>query len=330
MVSLSIPVKYNIMRAFPMAATFLMLLVFIGCRDRVGPDWITYNEYFESYTDVPARDVLTTVHIEPGFALVNYAVNKLGGNVHVVNFIGALLMIAGLVKFAYLIDVDPTFLLFLSTPYLLYAIGMGFTRQGAAIGLGYTALGYWIRHKPKMFYTMLALAICFHYSAVLFFLFVKIKNWKKALAAIPLVVAFGYLLIMTLLRRYIPYVSVSHSSGVWFRLAIIIAGVVTVFAQRRKWQTEPDLSRLLINCSAVAISLIPVAFIAATLVDRVGWYLFFIYLVAFCRMPSFSKPWSRYMVLFTVYLVNYIYFFLWFSISPWAANFWIPYHNSLF
>jgi hypothetical protein len=329
-ISLSIPAKYNLLRAFPMAAAFSILLVFIGFRDRVGPDWITYNGYFESYSDVAAPDIFTTVSIEPGFTVVNYVVNRAGGDVHFVNLICALLMLAGLVRFAYLMNVDPTFLLFLATPYLLFAVGMGFTRQGAAIGLGYAALGYWVRQRPKMFYAMLALAVSFHYSAVLFFLFVRIKNWKRAMAALPIVTAFGYLLIMSVLRRYTAYISISHSNGVWFRLVIIMVGVLAVFAQRRKWESEPELSRLLINCSAIVVSLIPVAFVAATLADRLGWYLFFIYLIAFSRLPRFSEPWSRYIVLFIVYVINYIYFFLWFSISPWAAEWWIPYRNSLF
>ena len=298
----------------------------------MGADWATYENIFDFFRNLRSEDLLMAARIEPCYGALNYLAYLVGGDVHLVNLICAFLMLVGLVKFSHLMNLDACLVLFLSTPYLLFAVGMGYTRQAVAIGIAFAALGYWIRGHHKTCYAAILLAVGFHYSAVFLFLIIAMKNPRRALLIIPCAVLCAFVLIKTLLSNYFSlYVENTedlHSSGVWLRLAMLLAGAATVYAQRARWRRYPTLFRLLENASVLTISLVPVAFFASTLADRVCLYLFFLYLVALGRVVSFSKPITRNIAFTTLIAATYGIFFLWFGISSYAASSWIPYHMS--
>lgn len=333
LLSLSLSKNSTSLRAAVVVPAVLILVVFIGFRDRVGADWSAYDNIFNIYERVDLRDVLTTTPIEPLYAVLNYAAHLVGGDIHLVNLACAIIMLVGLVRFAFLIDLDATLLLFLSTPYLLFVVGMGYTRQAVAIGLGFAALGYWIRGKRKKFYAAAILAVGFHYSALFIFLLVWIKSWKQGLSVILLALIIGYFLLPAIFPSYFALYILNteslHSSGVWFRLAIVLIGVAAVVLQRRQWQKDQDAFLLLVNGSIIAICLVPLAVIASTLADRICLYLFFIYLVSFARAIPFARHELRFVATASIFYVTYACFFLWFATSSYAADYWIPYHSSL-
>ena len=333
LLSLSLPSAAQSVRTILLAAAVVILCVFIGLRDRVGADWDTYETIFDMYAQTDVNSVLTTVPIEPAYAVLNYGSTLVGGGIYVVNFVCAAIMIAGLVRFAYLVEIDALLALFVAAPYVLFAVGMGYTRQAVAIGLGSAALGYWVREKPKRFCLTVILAMCFHYSAVFLFLLVWMKNWRRVLIAIPVALVGGYLLVMAFYQQYFMlYVQNTqdlHSNGVWFRLAIILLGVSLATLQIKHWRQEPRLFRLIVSGSALAVALIPLAIVASTLADRICLYLFFIYLVAVARAIRLSRFELRSATLAGIYVTTYASFFTWFVLSPYAANSWIPYHSIL-
>jgi hypothetical protein len=332
LLSLSLP-KGHALRSVLLAVTFLVLVLFIGLRDRVGGDWDPYQAIFDSYAHVELRNVFITVPVEPGYALVNYISSLLGGGIYLVNSVCAGLMIAALAKFADLVDADPVFTLFLAMPYLVFTVGMGYTRQAVAIGLGCAALGYWVRGDRRKFFLITLIAIGFHYSALFLFFVVWARSWRRLVIAIPLAVAVGYVFIIQFYTHYFDlYVQNTadmYSSGVWFRLAIVLSGVVLVIFQKSRWRDEPRLFGLIVSGSVIALCLVPAAVVASTLADRVCLYLFFIYLVTFARSLRFSPVGLRYSALAVAYVTTYACFLLWFALSSYAVNFWIPYHNAL-
>lgn len=336
LLSLSLPKTAQSVRAVLVAATVLVLWLFIGLRDRVGADWSIYEDTFGLYHHAELKDVLTTTLMEPAYAVLNYAVQLLGGDIHLVNFICAALMLAGLVRFAYLINEEPVLLLFLAAPYLLFVIGMCFTRQAVAVGVGCAALGYWVRGDRKRCFLLIILAIAFHYSAILLLALVWMNSWKRVLIGTPVfsgVVIGGYLLGSMMFGRYfdlyIENTQDMYASGVWFRLAIVLLGVGVAILQRKWWAQEPRLFRLIVSASALALCLIPTAIVASTLANRACFYLLFVYLVSLTRAIRFSRVEVRSVVLAGMYATTYACFFVWFALSSYAVNWWIPYHSAL-
>jgi hypothetical protein len=336
LLSLSLPNMAQSVRTVLLAATVIVLALFIGLRDRVGADWSIYEATFGLYHHAEFYDVLTTTPMEPAYAVLNFAVQLLGGDIHFVNFICAVIVLAGLVRFAYLIDVDPVLLLFLAAPYLLFVIAMCFTRQAVAVGLGCAGLGYWVRGDRKKFFLLIILAIGFHYSAIFVLALVWMNSWKRTLIAAPvaLVAVVGcYLLGSMMFGRYFAlYVENTqdmYASGVWFRLAIVLLGVGVAILQRKRWAQEPGLFRLIAGASVLALCLIPIATVASTLANRVCFYLLFVYLVTLARATRFSRVELRPLVLAGIYVTTYACFLVWFAMSSYAADWWIPYHSAL-
>jgi hypothetical protein len=160
------------------------------------------------------------------------------------------------------------------------------------------------------------------------------KIGRRAMVVLPAALIFSFLAVKLLLPSYLSlYIQNTediHSSGVWLRLAIVLMGVLIFILQRKRWKADPEMFRLLSSASVLAVFLVPVAVVASTLADRVCLYLFFVYLAACGRAISFSTPAARYIVMGLLVATTYGCFFLWFTVSPYAASSWIPYHSFLF
>jgi EpsG family len=85
LLSLSLP-RASPLRPALLPATVLVLALFMGLRDRVGADWNTYQSIFDMYAHADLRNVLTTVPIEPAYAVLNYGSHLVGGGVYLVNW----------------------------------------------------------------------------------------------------------------------------------------------------------------------------------------------------------------------------------------------------
>jgi len=334
LVSLSLSGRQGPIRFMLTSIAIILLTCFMGFRDRIGADWDSYAGLVDAYRYIKARDVLFTASIEPCYAILNYLASVLGGGIYLINIICGFLMLLGIARFAYLVNLDACLTLFLATPYLVFAVGMGYTRQSVAIGIGFAALGYWTRGKRHRCYACIILATGFHLSAVFLFLLLAMKTGRRAMVVLPAALVCASLIVKVLLPSYLSlYIQNTqnlHSSGVWLRLAIVLIGVLIFILQRKRWKAEPEMFRLLSNASVLAVFLVPVAVVASTLADRVCLYLFFVYLTACGRAIGFSTPVARYLMMGLLVATTYGCFFLWFAVSPYAASSWIPYHSVLF
>jgi len=236
LLSLSLSGRQYWIRIALTSAAVILLTGFIGLRDQVGADWGTYDNIYDFFSNIQLREFIVTVQIEPCYGALNYLAHLAGGDVHLVNLVCAFLMLYGLVSFSYLVDLDACLVLFLSTPYLLFAVGMGYTRQAVAIGIGYAALGYWVRGRRKKCYAAICFAIGFHYSAVFLFLLIAMKNRRRALIIIPCALMCAFVLVRVLLSNYFSlYVQNTedlHSGGVWLRISMLLMGVGIIYTAK--------------------------------------------------------------------------------------------------
>jgi len=116
----------------------VILVAMVGFRHEVGPDCGTYLDWQE---ELGGADLWSAFHRYPhlGYTLLNcLGANGLGG-IYFVNLICAGLGVVPLVLFCRA-QRNPRLALMVAIPYLLTAGYMGFSRQGAATGLGMLAV----------------------------------------------------------------------------------------------------------------------------------------------------------------------------------------------
>ncbi|MBN8500764.1 MAG: EpsG family protein [Sphingomonadales bacterium] len=137
-----------------------------GLRFEVGGDWATYNTIYEDIrTDTLAYALQ---NYDPLFAIVAWISAKFGMGIYLVNGVCAYLLIFGVVQVAMRLR-EPWLALTIAVPYLLIVVGMGYVRQGAAIGLILMAIASFDRSRPIRTVAFLILAIGFHSSSIVAF-----------------------------------------------------------------------------------------------------------------------------------------------------------------
>ena len=325
--SLSLPRRAAVVRPFFIGIAATILIIFMGLRNHVGTDWPTYDLIYRNLSNAPLW--LGFLITEPGYAILNDLSAFVGAGIYLVNIICALLMVGGIIWFAGLLDIDHCLTLFLSTPYLLFVVGMGYTRQAVAIGISLCAIGFLARGKYRSFYISACLATCFHYSAIVVFLLHWLRTWRRiCIAGVAVLAVTPRLLAILNHPRYGQYLR-DQSSGVYLRLLIILLGIIAVFIFRSKLRENAPLFSLLKRGSVVGLAFLVIAPIDSTLVDRVGLYLFFIYLSMMGLSIRYSPSYLRWLIIVFLFGLSYSIFGIWFGFSHYAANYWLPYRAGM-
>ena len=135
-------------------------------RFEIGGDWGNYEaKYLDIKTDSLGYALTST---DPLYGLLNWLSALVGGGVYLVNGVCALLLIYGVVRVALRFR-DPWLAITMAVPYLLIVVGMGYVRQGAAIGLILVAIASFDQSRPWRTSIFLALAMGFHSTAIVVF-----------------------------------------------------------------------------------------------------------------------------------------------------------------
>ena len=311
----------------------LFLLVFmIGLRHEVGGDWVTYLEYIESNANHSLSDVFLLV--DPGFALVNWIAEKIGGGIYFANTVCASFFAWGLVT---LCRNQPRAWLAMTVavPYLVIVVAMGYTRQSVAIGFFMLGLVSLFDRRIIRFVIFIFLATTFHLSAAVL-MPLAILSIRKSKALMFL----GLLLLSILLYLFFVEEMVTHyrkafleakydSSGALIRLSMgVIAGGLFLFFRHRFQvpQEQKQLWMALALAAFISLAVLAVSPSSAA-VDRLGLYLIPLQVFVFSRLPEVighcSGHGNSYVVLGVVSasaLVQFIWLF--FATHAWA---WMPY-----
>lgn len=316
---------------YGLALLLIAFAVLIGARFEVGGDWVSYeeiNEYIRHETLAASMSFG-----DPGFGFVSWVLSRVGlGAAGPSMFCGSVL-IYGLWRFGKSLA-DPWLAVTAAVPYLLIVVGMGYVRQGAAIGFVLIALTQFEQGRVVHFLKWVGVATLFHVSAILVLplaAFVVVR--KRPIAFVPLA-ALGAALYVFLLaprmdRFYENYVVAEYdSSGAFVRLAMN-AVPATIFLIYRKRFPVTEASRAFWTSVAV-LSLALVALVlvspATTALDRIGLYCIPIQLFVFGNIGAVitrTIPGRR---LVSIAAVTYYagVLFIWLNYATNAEN-WIPY-----
>ena len=149
---------------------FLILLILMtGLRYQVGGDWWNYIAIYDLFKGVSLTESLKLT--DPGYALFNYV----GQYFEIKDTILVNLFCSLIFYYCFYLLAKNTenywLPLLISFPYLILVVSMGYTRQSVAIALILVALKYALEKRLKLFFIFSLLAILFHKTAIITFVF---------------------------------------------------------------------------------------------------------------------------------------------------------------
>ncbi|MCX7901003.1 MAG: EpsG family protein [Burkholderiaceae bacterium] len=308
------------------AATGIVLIVLIGFRHEVGGDWGPYLQYYELARDEQLVEVLKRG--DPGYHVLNWVGAQLGLGIYFVNTLVATILVVATISFCRTQPL-PWLAMTIAVPYLLIVVGMGYSRQAAAIGLvmlAYIALQAGAVWRAASF---IVLATSFHISAIATAPLLLLAG-SRIVVVIVLCTLVGLAAFVAastgqMEQWAVQYVALSmESEGAWIRITMngLAAAVVLAFRRRLLAARERNLWAAL---AIVAIASFPFVSLASTAVDRIALYLLPLQIVAFGRLHRIlPTPVLRTSATIAAILCYGAVLMVWLS---WAihAHAWLPY-----
>jgi hypothetical protein len=267
---------------------------------------------------------------DPAYYLLNWIIANLGGGIYLVNFVCACILMTGVASFA-LKQPAPWIALLVAVPYLLIVVGMGYSRQSAAIGLamlGYVALG---EAKLRKFVCFTLLAALFHKSAALLIPIAALtatKNKAWTIFWICAAVVLMYFAVLNgagadLWEHYVEEDMESQGALIRVMMNGVPAILFVIFgkrlthleAERKFWMWMAMLS---LGCLLVVKQ-------APAAVDRMALYFIPIQLYVFARLHRASEN-----IGFRAWIILGTAFYYGFTLWAWLnfashVEYWLPY-----
>ena len=265
------PLKRHV--AFSTIAYFFALLLFIGLRDRTGPDWVSYINIYEI-----ANSHLAALRAEPLFTYLNVLSYTLGFYIYGVNFVCTLIFLTGIFAYANC-TARPWLAIAAVTPYLCFVFGMSGIRQAAAIGVSYIALANWSRLSITVQLLFIGIAIGFHTSAIFLVVLVLFDDRNR----LWLKLAFSGLFLAYIVHsglatdaieeyntRYLTKNVISFGAAEHVALSAFPATLYFIFRKRIE---KAGWNNSLVTIGAIgSIAALPLTAISSTGVDRLALY----------------------------------------------------------
>jgi hypothetical protein len=308
-----------------------LFAVMMGLRHGVGGDWSTYAKHFAWIQQQTFEGALTE-RGDPAYYGTSWLLSRVGGDVHALNLICATLLAWGTVAFARR-QPAPWLALFAAVPYLLIVVGMGYTRQSAAIGcamLGLIALGDGRRRK---FVLWVLLAAAFHKTAVVLLPIAALsatrnRTWTYVWIGVMALIG-GWLFLYdssdTLYANYVESEYRFASEGAGIRVAMdVVPAILYLLFRKRLARNEEEL-KLWTWLALIALLCVPLLSISPTAVDRMALYLIPIQLYVFGRLTTLARTVrGRTQVVLGIVAYYVAVQFVWLNFAQTAFA-WLPY-----
>lgn len=311
--------------------TFVLLTAFIGLRHDVGGDWGNYLRQFYLVADMTFVDAVRLTK-DIGYYPLGWIIAHFGGSVYLLNLFCAVLLVVGTMSFAQRQPL-PWLALLAAVPYLLIVVGMGYTRQAAAIGcamLGLVALG---DGRLRTFVLWVMVGAAFHKSAALLIPIAALAAtrhrawtafWVAAMALL------GYWLFIAesqdvLWQNYVASDYADAAQGAQIRVAMNALPAVILLLFRRRLCPEPGERLLWTWLAVLALVTVPLLALSATAVDRMALYFIPLQLFVFGRITRVvSSTHGRTFLVLAVAGYYAAVQFVWLNFAN-HAHAWVPY-----
>ena len=307
------------------------LTLFMGYRHQVGADWGNYLRNFESQYWLSLYDVLSGG--DPGYYLLNWLVIQTGGAIYTVNLVCGLIGAIGLAVFSRT-QPRPWLAVAVAIPYMVNVVMMGYTRQGAALGLGMLGLAALLRARQRQFIFWALAAATFHKSAVVLLPLAVLgrsrNRWITTLGVGGVAAVAYWVFVQDQFDQlYANYIEAeTQSAGALVRLAMnaVPAGILLIWWRRfTLLHHEQVIWRWVALAAVTLLAMYPIV-PSSTALDRLGLFLIPLQLVVFSHLPDAigragksNRDWVA------VILVYYaVVQFVWLNFAKHAPA-WLPY-----
>ena len=322
----------NLQKTLLWVFAFVLILI-IGFRDEVGGDWRRYL-FVYSYLDTGGfienfrgRDI--------AYEAVYWISMHFFNSIYFANLASATVFVFGLIRFCQTMPA-PWLALFVSIPFLVVVVAMGYTRQAAALGLFMLALVSLIKGKRVNFFLFVFLGALFHKSLLIMLLVDFFYNIKKisilsTIILILFIVSF-VVWLLPLFEKLIYYYVITqfhHSEGAVIRVVMSTFAGIIFFIFRKRFKATFHDENLWFIFSLANIALLPLAFYYSTFIDRIAIFFIPLQLVVFSRVPIliYSSYYRTIFVLTTIILYVFV-LLVWLNFAN-HAYLWLPYKNIL-
>jgi hypothetical protein len=271
-------------------AVGLFTAVFVGFRYEVGGDWINYLRIFNLIQYAEISEVASFA--DPGYAVLNQMAHWFGFEIWFVNLVCAALFTWGLIAFCAR-QPNPWLGLVVAVPYLVIVVGMGYTRQAAAIGLILVGLSQLERHSIFRFAAYAIAGAAFHKSAIAVIPLVALGSAKGKFMHAALMGVLGIMIFYVFVERgmagftasYVSQQYDAQGAAVRVIMNVIPATLFLVFSKR--FDISPADRILWRNFSLGAYFTLALLFLldSSTIADRLALYLIPLQIYVFSRLP---------------------------------------------
>jgi hypothetical protein len=307
-----------------------MLIIFIGLRFEVGGDWSNYAAQLEGIRGLTLEEVL--MRSDPGYQLTSWISLLLGTDIYGVNLICAAIFSIGLIAFCRSLP-RPWLALSVSVPYVVIVLGMGYTRQGVALGCAMLGLISLRDRRSTKFILWIIVGAAFHKTALLLLPIAALANARKrgwTVLWVIVVTSLAYVLLQDAAEEmYDTYVGAEiQSEGALIRLLMNAVPAVILLRYRHRFNFNSAESQLWKLLSGISVLLVGLLFVSpsSTSIDRAALYLLPLQLVVFAHLPDiFGARGNKNQRAVGIILSYYaVVLFVWLNFAT-HAEYWVPY-----
>lgn len=310
---------------------FALLVLMIGFRHEVGGDWGNYlpkviNASYQTLTEAIATG-------DPAYGLLNWLAAKSGLGIYLVNTVSAAIFSWGLVVFCRA-QPRPWLALVIAIPYLVTVVGMGYTRQAAAIGFAMLGLVALSNRQILRFVVFIVLAATFHKTAVILMPLAVLAGTKRKLWTAFWVGLSSVLFYVLMLQESVEALQYGYlerqyqSQGAALRLAMNAVPALLFLWFRRRF-VMPQAERTFwtwMSLGALGFLVLLAVSPSSTAVDRVALYWIPIQLYVLSRLPNAlgSSNGRNAVLVRGVVAYSAVVLFVWLVFAS-HAHAWLPY-----
>lgn len=267
------------------------LTLLIGYRYQVGGDWFNYLRNLEQmyYTDFSE----TLESGDPAYRILEWISIQFDWGIYGVNVVGGAVFAIGLVIFCRSLP-RPWLAMAVAIPYLVTVVGMGYTRQGIAIGIAMAGLVALSKQSVRPFVVLVLLAAAFHKSAILILpiaVLAATRNriWTALSVIFMTLVGFWLFLDESVDQLYGAYLeSEMQSQGAQIRLWMNALPAIVLLAWRNRFQMSLSQMALWKWFAWISLGLLALFYVTpfSTAIDRMALYMIPLQLVVFAHVPE--------------------------------------------
>lgn len=319
---------------FTWYVTFLMTLLFIGLRHRVGTDWFNYIYMMGA---VNAADTVSDLFgvAEPLYVILLRISIWSGFGMYLANLVTAVIAIGGIFALARRME-EPWLAMMAAIPYLVVVIGMSANRQFLAIGVIMLLIANWQRTSLLMKVVWILFAVCFHKSAAIFFTFVVFDTKLNSFYKFAFISLFSSVTIYLMDRSnsldyysntYISGETTVESVGAMIHSSLTaIPALIFLFlpALKARAVDQPIIRYMAYGALACFI----LSYFFSTVGDRLSLYFFAVPMFVWASLPNIFPASSRILIRFGIVLVMNGMMAGWLLYANEAESH-IPYGNAL-